>query len=133
MVSSQISSRNGSLSPTANGSSVIEVKEPPLQASTVEAKHEEHMALDVQKQQQQEEQQTVPMSTRTWRFWSVFLGCCLISLLSGIDATVITTALPTIVRELGGADEFVWVANSFVFAATVPQPLFAQTANIFGR
>ncbi|CAF9926916.1 MAG: hypothetical protein GOMPHAMPRED_004262 [Gomphillus americanus] len=121
---------NSAPSAVPNKASVTEIKGP-SQTSTIEEKHEEDtapMASSIQLQQK-----TVPMSTRSWRFWSVFLACCLISLLSGIDATVITTALPTITRELGGSEDYIWVANSFVFASTVPQPLFAQTANIFGR
>ncbi|KAL9036216.1 MAG: hypothetical protein Q9180_004426 [Flavoplaca navasiana] len=74
-----------------------------------------------------------PSVVRSLRFWCLFGSLCLISFISSIDATIITTALPTITREIGGEEQYVWIANSFVFASTAPQPLFAQISNIFGR
>ncbi|KAF5876291.1 putative macrolide phosphotransferase protein [Botrytis fragariae] len=53
--------------------------------------------------------------------------------MSFIDAAIITTALPTIFRELGNEQDYIWVINTFLFASTVPQPLFAQTSNILGQ
>jgi EmrB/QacA subfamily drug resistance transporter len=69
----------------------------------------------------------------TWRVSTIFIVLCTISLLSAIDSTIITTSLPTIANEIGGATEYVWIANSYLFASTVPQPLYGQIANIFGR
>lgn len=74
-----------------------------------------------------------PSTAHSLRFWCLFAALCLISFISSIDATIITTALPTITREIGGEEQYVWIANSFVFASTAPQPLFAQISNIFGR
>jgi EmrB/QacA subfamily drug resistance transporter len=71
--------------------------------------------------------------THSWRVWCVFIVLCLLSFISAVDATIVTTSLPTITREIGGAELYVWIANSFVFASTVPQPLYGQIANIFGR
>lgn len=69
----------------------------------------------------------------SWRIWCVFVVLCLLSFISAVDATIVTTSLPTITREIGGAHDYVWIANSFLFASTVPQPFFGQVANIFGR
>lgn len=74
-----------------------------------------------------------PSSAHSLRFWCLFGALCLVSFISSIDATIITTALPTITREIGGEEQYVWIANCFVFASTAPQPLFAQISNIFGR
>ena len=74
-----------------------------------------------------------PSTTHSARFWCLFAALCLITFESSIDATIITTALSTITREIGGEEQYVWIANSFVFASTAPQPLFAQISNIFGR
>ncbi|KAI0469702.1 major facilitator superfamily domain-containing protein [Xylariaceae sp. FL0804] len=68
-----------------------------------------------------------------WRVWTAFVALCLLSLIAFIDSTVITTSLPTVTRELGGAGQYVWIANSYLFSCTVPQPLYGQIANIFGR
>ncbi|KAI0535048.1 major facilitator superfamily domain-containing protein [Xylaria digitata] len=69
----------------------------------------------------------------TWRIWCVFLALTFLSFMASIDSTIITTSLPTVAREIGGKSVYVWVANSYLFASTVPQPLYAQLANIFGR
>ncbi|KAK3385915.1 major facilitator superfamily domain-containing protein [Podospora didyma] len=69
----------------------------------------------------------------SWRVWCIFIVLCLLSFISAVDATIITTSLPTITREIGGGHDYVWIANSFLFSSTVPQPFFGQIANIFGR
>jgi EmrB/QacA subfamily drug resistance transporter len=69
----------------------------------------------------------------SWRVWCVFIVLCLLSFISAIDATIVTTSLPTITRDIGGSQEYVWIVNSFLFTSTVPQPLFGQISNIFGR
>lgn len=71
--------------------------------------------------------------TRSLRFWSVFGALCLISLISSVDATIVTTTMSTIVKDIGGERQYVWIANSYIFASTAPQPMFAQISNIFGR
>jgi EmrB/QacA subfamily drug resistance transporter len=58
---------------------------------------------------------------------------CLCTLVSSLDALIITTALPRVTDALGGQAQYVWIANSFVLASTVVQPLYAQLSNIFGR
>ncbi|GAB1318484.1 Major facilitator superfamily (MFS) profile domain-containing protein [Madurella fahalii] len=69
----------------------------------------------------------------SWRLWCIFIVLCLLSFISAVDATIVTTSLPTITREIGGSHDYVWIANSFLFASTVPQPLYGQISNIFGR
>lgn len=55
-------------------------------------------------------------------------------MLSALDVSVISTALPTIVHDLGsGGPAFAWVANAYFLTSTAFQPLFGQIANIFGR
>ncbi|PQE04871.1 major Facilitator Superfamily protein [Rutstroemia sp. NJR-2017a BBW] len=69
----------------------------------------------------------------TFRFWGIFVALCLLSFISALDVAIITTALPTITAEIGGAKEYTWIANSFVLASSVFQPLLGQLANLFGR
>ena len=66
-------------------------------------------------------------------FWVIISVLCLCTLVSSLDATIITTALPRISDAIGGQAQYVWIANSFVLASTVVQPLYAQLSNIFGR
>ena len=58
---------------------------------------------------------------------------CLAAFAASLDATIITTALPTITESIGGQQQYVWIANSYVLASTAIQPFFGQLANIFGR
>ncbi|KAH9901814.1 MFS general substrate transporter [Xylariomycetidae sp. FL2044] len=69
----------------------------------------------------------------SWRLISIFALFSLVSFIAGLDASIITTSLPTITREIGGSEQYVWIANSYLFASTVPQPFYAQISNVFGR
>ncbi|KAI1172626.1 MFS general substrate transporter [Nemania sp. FL0916] len=71
--------------------------------------------------------------TRSPLFWGTFAALCIISFICALDAIIITTALPTIIASVGGATEYVWIANSFIVASAVLQPLFGQIADVFGR
>ncbi|KAH7307925.1 multidrug resistance protein Fnx1 [Rhexocercosporidium sp. MPI-PUGE-AT-0058] len=55
------------------------------------------------------------------------------SLLSSLDAAVLSTALPTIVKDLNSSDVYVWTINAYFLTMTCFQPLYGQTSNIFGR
>jgi EmrB/QacA subfamily drug resistance transporter len=72
-------------------------------------------------------------SKKSIRFWGTFVALCILSFISGLDVAIVMTALPTITAEIGGAEKYVWIANSFVVASSVPQPLFGQLTNVFGR
>lgn len=69
----------------------------------------------------------------TSRLLALQLALCALTFNSGIDTTIINTSLPTIMREIGGVHLYAWVAQSYLFACTVPQPFYGQIANIFGR
>ncbi|KAF8860417.1 MFS general substrate transporter [Acephala macrosclerotiorum] len=66
-------------------------------------------------------------------FWAIICALCAAGLLTALEATITSTALPTIIEALGGADLYVWVVNIFFLTMTAFQPLFGQVANIFGR
>lgn len=67
------------------------------------------------------------------RFWGIFVSLCLLSFISALDVSVVTVALPTITEDIGGARQYVWIANSFIVATCIVQPLFGQLADAFGR
>ncbi|KAI0435913.1 MFS general substrate transporter [Xylaria telfairii] len=67
------------------------------------------------------------------QFWGIFAALCILALISALDVAIIATALPTITAEVGGADKYVWIANSFVIGSSIPQPLYGQLANVLGR
>jgi MFS family permease len=67
------------------------------------------------------------------RFWGIFAALCALSFLAALDSSIITTALLTITKDIGGGKQYIWIANSFVFATLAPQPMFGQIANLFNR
>ncbi|KAH7310881.1 major facilitator superfamily domain-containing protein [Stachybotrys elegans] len=67
------------------------------------------------------------------RFWAIIVSLSLLAFISALDTMIISTALPTITREIGGEEQYIWIANSFVFASSVLQPLCGQLADILGR
>ncbi|OBT75973.1 hypothetical protein VF21_05746 [Pseudogymnoascus sp. 05NY08] len=68
-----------------------------------------------------------------WRFWAIFPGLCIVGFLSALDATILATVLPTIANELDSQTLYVWAVNAYFVSTTAAQPLYGQTANIFGR
>ncbi|OTA64758.1 MFS general substrate transporter [Hypoxylon sp. EC38] len=74
-----------------------------------------------------------PRQKHSLRFWVIILALSLLAFISALDTMIVTTALPTITKELGGAAEYIWIGNSFVFASSVLQPLVGQLADILGR
>ncbi|KAI1446719.1 major facilitator superfamily domain-containing protein, partial [Annulohypoxylon stygium] len=75
----------------------------------------------------------VQPGNRPAQFWIIIASLSLLAFISALDAMIITTALPTITKDIGGSSEYVWIADSFVVASTVLQPLIGQLADYLGR
>ncbi|OAA69790.1 Major facilitator superfamily domain, general substrate transporter [Cordyceps fumosorosea ARSEF 2679] len=69
----------------------------------------------------------------TARFWAILFTCAVMGLLSALENTVVTTALPHIVADLDMGQNYVWITNVFFLTGAAIQPLFGQLANIYGR
>jgi EmrB/QacA subfamily drug resistance transporter len=67
------------------------------------------------------------------QFKRVFVGLLLAMLLASLDQTIVTTALPTIVRDLGGLDQLSWVVTAYLLGATVSVPLWGRASDLYGR
>lgn len=52
---------------------------------------------------------------------------------AGLDATAVSTAMPSIIEDFGTSQGYVWIANAYLLTTTAFTPIFGQTANIFGR
>jgi EmrB/QacA subfamily drug resistance transporter len=57
----------------------------------------------------------------------------LATFLSAMEATIVATAMPTIVRELGGLSLYGWVGAAYLLAATVTVPLYGKLSDLYGR
>ncbi|MGH2821376.1 MAG: MDR family MFS transporter [Actinomycetota bacterium] len=63
----------------------------------------------------------------------VFTGLMLGMLLAALDQTIVSTALPTIVGELGGLDHLSWVVTAYLLTSTAATPLFGKISDLHGR
>ena len=53
--------------------------------------------------------------------------------LAELDATVLATALPTVVGELGGSDQLLWVTTAYLVTGTVMMPVLGRLGDLLGR
>lgn len=65
--------------------------------------------------------------------WVVFSGLLLVMLLASLDSTIVATALPTIVGEMGGISRLSWVVTAYLLAQTVVTPLYGKLGDLYGR
>ncbi|RKP51640.1 DHA2 family efflux MFS transporter permease subunit [Cohnella endophytica] len=62
------------------------------------------------------------------------LGGLLLSILmASMDNTIVSTAMGTIVGELGGLDKFVWVTSAYMVAEMAGMPIFGKLSDMYGR
>ncbi len=54
-------------------------------------------------------------------------------LLAALDQTVVSTALPTIVGDLGGASHIAWIVTAYLLTSTVSTPLWGKLGDLYGR
>ncbi len=52
---------------------------------------------------------------------------------AALDSTVVGTAMPTIIGQLGGLSEYAWVFSAYLLASTTTVPLYSRLADIYGR
>ena len=60
-------------------------------------------------------------------------GLLLVLLLAALDSTIVATALPTIVGEMGGLEHLSWVVTAYLLAQTVVTPLYGKLGDLYGR
>jgi multidrug resistance protein len=53
--------------------------------------------------------------------------------LVAIDSTVLATAIPSIVGELGGFHQFPWLFSAYLLGQAVTTPIYAKLSDVFGR
>src|SRR2546422_4599631 len=63
----------------------------------------------------------------------IFLALMLVLLLASLDQTIVSTALPTIVGDLGGLDHLSWVVTAYTLASTISTPLYGKLGDLYGR
>src|SRR5947209_18861373 len=63
----------------------------------------------------------------------VLIGVMLGMLLAALDQTIVGTALPRIVANLGGLEHYAWVVTAYLLASTVSVPIYGKLSDIYGR
>lgn len=64
---------------------------------------------------------------------TVFVGLMLGMFVAALSQTIVATALPTIVGELGGQDQLAWVVSATLLAATASTPIWGKLSDLYGR
>src|SRR5690349_18902002 len=75
---------------------------------------------------------TAPQSESRAR-WMVLGALMLAMLLAALDQTIVSTALPTIVGDLGGFSHLSWVVTAYMLATTASTPLWGKLGDQYGR
>jgi EmrB/QacA subfamily drug resistance transporter len=63
----------------------------------------------------------------------IFSALLLVVLLASLDQTIVATALPTIVGDLGGLEHLSWVVTAYLLASTITGPLYGKFGDLYGR
>ena len=60
-------------------------------------------------------------------------GVMLSMFLAALDQTVVATAMPRIIADLGGFDRFTWVTTGYLVASTMAVPIVGRLTDLYGR
>lgn len=74
---------------------------------------------------------TAPLSSRDRTL--TFAGVLLALFLGALDQSIVSTALPRIVADLGGVERYAWVATVYLLASTVMVPVYGKLADMTSR
>jgi EmrB/QacA subfamily drug resistance transporter len=103
-----------------------------MHARAGNAQHESEVALNMAQSTEQQSVSRASVGLRSERgpiLLSVMLSVGLIA----IDATILATAVPSIVNDLGGFAQFPWLFSIYLLAQAVSVPIFAKFTDIMGR
>ncbi|GAA2226925.1 MFS transporter [Kitasatospora cystarginea] len=74
-----------------------------------------------------------PPQTTVHNLWVPIGALLLALLLAALDQTIVSTALPTIVSDLGGLKHLSWVVTAYLLASTAATPLWGKLGDMYGR
>jgi len=74
-----------------------------------------------------------PLLLTKRRIWIIFAALIAGMLLSSLDQTIVSTAMPTIVGQLGGVENQVWVTTAYLLATTIVMPVYGKLGDVLGR
>jgi len=74
-----------------------------------------------------------PLLLTQKRIWIIFSALIAGMLLSSLDQTIVSTAMPTIVGKLGGVEHQTWITTAYLLATTIVMPIYGKFGDILGR
>jgi EmrB/QacA subfamily drug resistance transporter len=63
----------------------------------------------------------------------LFAGLLIAMFIAALDQTIFSTALPTIVGDLDGVDQMLWVTTAYLLASTIMMPIYGKLGDLIGR
>jgi EmrB/QacA subfamily drug resistance transporter len=73
------------------------------------------------------------VSPQPQRIRVIFGALVLVLMLAALDQTIVSTALPTIVGDLGGIEHLSWVVTAYLLTSTVSGPIYGKLGDLYGR
>lgn len=67
------------------------------------------------------------------RRWAVTIGVMTGMFIAALEATVVGTAMPTVIASLGGINRYSWVFSGYIVTATVTVPVWGKLSDLYGR
>jgi EmrB/QacA subfamily drug resistance transporter len=67
------------------------------------------------------------------RILAIYSGLMVTLMLAALDQTIVATALPKVVSELGGITQYSWVFTAYMLGSTVTVPLYGKLGDVHGR
>ncbi|WP_350240950.1 MDR family MFS transporter [Deinococcus sonorensis] len=61
------------------------------------------------------------------------IGLMVVFLLSALDQTIVSTAMPRIIEQLHGLEYYAWVTTAYLLASTVMVPIYGKLGDLYGR
>ncbi|WP_129658445.1 MDR family MFS transporter [Rothia halotolerans] len=74
-----------------------------------------------------------PLLLTQRRIWIIFGALLAGMFMASLDQTIVSTAMPTIVGELGGVNHQVWVTTAYLLASTIVMPIYGKYGDVLGR
>lgn len=74
-----------------------------------------------------------PLVLTQRRIWIIFSALIAGMLLSSLDQTIVSTAMPTIVGQLGGVEHQAWITTAYLLATTIVMPIYGKFGDVLGR
>lgn len=74
-----------------------------------------------------------PLLLTKRRIWIIFSALLVSMMLSSLDQTIVSTAMPTIVGQLGGVEHQMWITTAYLLATTIVMPIYGKFGDVLGR